>query len=318
MRCHRSAVLAAILTLAAACTTAEQGTTVDGRVAEARPVSLPALLRDPSSLAMEAIVAGRLTRRGECLYLGYADDQYALILWGDADVRLARLDENDWLINNYTTGQRFREGDMIRGGGGFYSVALSANEITRDSVPEGCDGQVVQIHDARKFDPAMPDGVPSPPPPPPPAPSRSRLLDDAFAYEPGGFSGPRRTLPAVASAEEAMFVYVLQDYSKDASHKCLRGAEDALRMRLQSRFQTTLHSERACVDDNGRSVLRANGEQAVSVFAQVDCSRLARLGYCAGAAGGYWANLGAQANAYRLRRKGDGWEVEKLGIGVIS
>lgn len=311
------AALAATLTLAAACTTAEQRTTAEEQVGEASPVGLPVLLRDPSSLAMEAIVAGRLTRRGECLYLGYANERYALILWGDADVRVARLDETDWLVNNYTTGQRFREGDMIRGGGGFYSEELSASEITQDSVPEGCDGQALQIYDARKFDPSMPDGVPSPPPPPP-APSRSRLLDDAFAYESGGFSGPRRTLSAVASAEEAMFVYVLQDYSKDASHKCLRGADDALRMGLQSRFETTLHPESACVDDNGRLVLRANGDQAVSVFAQVDCSRLARLGYCAGAAGGYWANLGAQANAYRLRRKGDGWEVEPLGIGVIS
>ena len=317
MKRHRSAALAAFLILSAACTTAEQGTTTDEQVAEARPVGLPALLRDPSTLAMEAIVAGRLTRRGECLYLAYGDDRHALILWGDADVRVARLDETDWLVNNYTTGQRFREGDMIRGGGGFYSESLSASEITRDDVPDGCDGQAVQIYDAKKFDPAMPDGIPAPPPPPPPA-SRSSLLDDAFAYEPGGFSGPRRTLTAVTSAEEAMFVYALQDYGRANSHKCLRGADDGLRIRLATRFATTLHPEQACGDADGRLVLRANGEQAVSVFAQVDCSRLARAGFCAGAAGAYWANLGAQANAYRLRPKGDGWEVEKLGIGIIS
>lgn len=28
--------------------------------------------------------------------------------------------------------------------------------------------------------------------------------------------------------------------------------------------------------------------------------------------------FGAEHGAYRLRRRGDGWEVEKLGISVVS
>ena len=266
---------------------------------------------------MEALITGTLNRDGNCLYLGLGESR-ALVLWADADVRVARLDESDWLVNNYTTGQRFREGDMIRGGGGHYPENADLSQLTRDTVPEGCDGPAVQLYDAKKFDPALPAGVPAPPPPPPPlAPWRSPLLDEAFTYEENGFDGPRRFIPAVADASEAMFIYILQDYRADNSHKCLRDANDTLRARLSERFGT-LYSGEACADRDGRIVLLANGEQAVSIHAQTDCSRIGRLGYCAGAAGGIWANLGAQSQAYRLRRKGDGWEIQKLGIGVIS
>ena len=278
---------------------------------------LPVLLRDRSPVRMEALVSGTLIRSGECLYLD-GEGYRALILWGDENVQVARLDGDSWLVNNYTTSVRLREGDMIRGGGGFLPQDGDLSRWTDDAVPASCTGQAVQMYEVRRYDPSTPDGAPPPPPPPPPAPSRSRLLDDAFAYKPSGYVGPRTLIPKTADALEAMFAFVLSDYSaNDGPHKCLVGADDALRTRLEAKHGT-LYPTNACAWNEGGVVLERNGEKAHFIHAQVDCSRTSELGFCAGMGGATYGNLGAHANGYRLRRKGDGWEIEAIGIGVIS
>ena len=281
-------------------------------------VALPLLLRDRSSLRMEASLTGTLTRQGECLYLA-GEGYRALILWGDADVQVARLDTDGWLVNNYTTSVRLREGDAIRGAGGFLPEDADLSQRTDQRIPASCGGQAVQLYDVRRNDPSVPSRVPSPqsPPPPPPAPWRSPLLGDAFAYDSSGFAGPRRIIPATGDPREALFVYVLQDMRADRNHKCLSETDDALRVRLSTDFGP-LYAGDECEERKGRIVLKENGEQAVSIYAQTDCSRLGRLGFCAGAAGAIWANLGAQSQGYRLRAKQGGWEIELLGIGAIS
>ena len=278
--------------------------------------ALPALLTDRAAVRMEALPSGTLTREGSCLYLQSSDGSRALILWGDADVRVARLDPEGWLVNNYTTGQRFREGVTIRGGGGYYPADADLRSLTQAEVPSDCTGPAVQLYDVKRFDPANPNGIPAPPPPPPRTePWRSSLLDRAFDPNAGEFAMERRTISGIADPREALFVHVLEAYRGDRNHKCLTDVDDALLARLSARFGT-LYPGEACGDDRGRVVLRANNEGAMAIHAQVDCS--GNRGFCAGAAGYVRANLGAEANAYRLRRKGDGWEIERLGIGVIS
>ena len=180
MRAASLFALLGLLTLAGCQKTFDTPDQVETPVAES-PRDLPVLLRDRSPLAMEAIVSGRLTRRGACLYLEYAQGLYALVLWGDSEVQIARLDEDGWLVENSTTSQRFREGDMILGGGGFYPEAADPSGLTEDAVPQECDGPAVQIYAVKKFDPASPDGaVTAPVSPKPRSSQRSPLLDEAF------------------------------------------------------------------------------------------------------------------------------------------
>ena len=318
-RCMRK--LFAILTVgsaifAASC--APQGSVDDASQdgATIDPTSLPAVLRDRSPLAMEALVSGKLTRRGACLYLEHAPGQVALILWGDDNVRMGSLDVGGGILNNYTTSQRLLEGDTIRGAGGFYAESADLARIAGAPLPGGCEGPAVQLYNVRKIDPSREDGAPPPPPPAPPPPSP--LLQDAYREDAGDFAGPRRTIADVADPREAMFIHVLQDYRNwEDVHKCLRDADDALRSRLAVRTYA-LQPEGACGWNDGGVVLEANGERATYIDAEVDCSRLERVGYCAGSAGATYGNLGAEHNAYRLRPKGDGWQIERLGFGVIS
>lgn len=79
-----------------------------------------------------------------------------MILWGDEDVRVARLDETDWLVNNYTSGLRIREGELVRGGGGFYPPDAAVAGLADGEVPADCKGPDVQLHDIAKFDPSKP------------------------------------------------------------------------------------------------------------------------------------------------------------------
>ena len=52
------------------------------------------------------------------------------------------------------------------------------------------------------------------------------------------------------------------------------------------------------------------------IDARIDCS--GNRGFCAGSGGATYGNLGAEHGSYRLRRKGGGYEIEKLGVSVIS
>jgi len=159
-------------------------------------------------------------------------------------VRVARLDETDWLVNNYTSGLRIREGEMVRGGGGFYPPDADLAGLADGEVPADCEGPAVQLHDIAKFDPSKPDGIPDPPPPPPPAPSaQDTLLSQAFDEHWGGQRWPRRMIRNVADPREAMFTYVLETYEGREgdmrSHICLRGADRDLLARLDGRSGDT-------------------------------------------------------------------------------
>jgi len=263
---------------------------------------------------------GRIIRAGSCLYLEHAPGQRALILWGDENVRVARLDETDWLVNNYTSGLRIREGEMVRGGGGFYPPDADLAGLADGEVPADCEGPAVQLHDIAKFDPSKPDGIPDPPPPPPPAPSaQDTLLSQAFDEHWGGQRWPRRMIRNVADPREAMFTYVLETYEGREgdmrSHICLRGADRDLLARLSHRFGP-LYPQADCSWSGPGVVLTANGESAMYIDARIDCS--GNRGFCAGSGGATYGNLGAEHGSYRLRRKGGGYEIEKLGVSVIS
>ena len=151
-RCMRTiftALAAASTLVAAAC--APQAGPVQ-QVPTVDPTSLPTILHDRSSLAMEALVSGKLTRRGSCLYLEHAPDRFALIFWGDDEVRIAALDVGGWILNNYTTGERLFEGDMIGGAGGFFPENADLARIAGTSLPSGCAGPAVQLYEVRKLD----------------------------------------------------------------------------------------------------------------------------------------------------------------------
>lgn len=282
--------------------------------------ALPVILKDRGSIRMEAIVSGRITRAGSCLYLEQSAGQHALILWADEDVQVATLDESDWLVNNYTSGLRIREGEMVRGSGGFYPRDADLLALTGDELPADCAGPAVQIYEIAKYDAVKPDGIPDPPPPPPSGPSTDNmLLSQAFDEHWDGRRWPKRTIEGVADPREAMFAYVLQDYEGREgdmhAHFCLRGANDDLRNRLTRRFGQ-LFSDADCSWNDGGVILSRNGEKAMFIDARIDCS--GNRGFCAGFGGATYGNLGAEHGAYRLRSKGDGWEIEKLGLSVVS
>lgn len=282
--------------------------------------SLPVILHARSDLAMKARISGRITRAGSCLYLEHAPGQRALILWGDDDVRVARLDETDWLVNNYTSGLRIGEGEMVRGGGRFYPPDADLAGLADDEVPADCTGPAVQLYAIAKFDPSKPGGIPDPPPPPPPAPSaQDSLLSQAFDERWDGQRWPRRTIRNVADPREAMFAYILENYEgregNMRGHICLRAAEGGLIARLSQRFGP-LHPEAECSWSGAGVVLTANGESGMFVDARIDCS--GNRGFCVGSGGATYGNLGAEHGAYRLRSKGGGWEIEKLGASIVS
>ena len=281
---------------------------------------LPVILIDRGAIRMEALVSGRITRAGSCLYLEHSPGQRALILWADEDVQVVTLDESDWLVNNYTSGMRIREGEMVRGGGGFYPRDANLLALTGVEVPTDCAGPAVQLYEIAKYDPAKPDGIPDPPLHPPSGPSTDdMLLSQAFDEHWDGQRWPRRTIKAIADPREAMFAYVLQDYAGREgdmhAYFCLRGANDDLRNRLTRRFGQ-LFSDSDCSWNDGGVILSRNGEKAMFIDARIDCS--GNRGFCAGFGGATYGNLGAEHGAYRLRSKGDGWEIEKLGLSVVS
>lgn len=116
-----------------------------------------------------------------------------------------------------------------------------------------------------------------------------------------------------------MFTYILESYEGRPGnmhpHFCLRAANEAAIARLSRRFGP-LYPEAACSWSGPGVILTANGERAMYIDAQIDCT--GDRGFCAGSGGATYGNLGAEHGAYRLRRKGDGWEIEKLGLSVVS
>lgn len=281
---------------------------------------LPVILKDRGTSRMEALVSGRITRAGSCIYLEHSPGQRSLILWADKDVQVATLDESDWLVNNYTSGLRIREGEMVRGSGGFYPRDADLVALTGDELPANCAGPAVQIYEIAKYDPAKPNGIPDPPAPPPPGPSTDdMLLSQAFDEHWDGRRRPKRTIEGTADPREAMFTYVLQDYERREgdmhAHFCLRESSDTTRANLSRRFGQ-LFSDADCSWNDGGVILARNGEKAMFIDARIDCS--GNRGFCAGFGGATYGNLGAEHGAYRLRRRGDGWEIEKLGLSVVS
>ncbi|WP_417322369.1 hypothetical protein [Erythrobacter aureus] len=269
---------------------------------------------------METLVSGRITRDGSCLYLEHSPGHLSLILWADEDVQVATLDETDWLVNNYTSGLRIREGEIVRGGGGFYPRDADLMALTGDEVPADCAGPAVQLYNISKYDSAKPDRIPDPLPPQPPGPSTDdMLLSQAFDERWDGQRLPRRTIKGIADPREAMFTYVLQDYKgrerNMRSHFCLRGADEHLLASLSRQFGLLFPGD-ACSWNGPGVVVTATGEKAMFIDARIDCSGARE--FCAGSGGATYGNLGAEHGAYRLRRKGDGWQIEKLGLGVIS
>lgn len=230
--------------------------------------SLPVILKDRGTSRLEALVSGRITRAGSCLDLEHSPGQRALILWADEDVQVATLDETDWLVNYYTSGLRIREGEFVRGGGGFYPRDANLMALTGDEVPADCTVPAVQLYEITKYDPAKPDDIPDPRPPPAPGPSTDdMLLSQAFDKHWDGQRWPRRTIKGIADPLEAMFTYVLESYERREgnmhAHFCLRGADENLRNRLTNRFGA-LYPEVECSWDDAGVVLTQNGEKPCS------------------------------------------------------
>ena len=305
------AVLAALVSGCVAPSTVERDETT---------ATLPVILHGRSHPPMSARVSGTITRTGSCLYLEKAPGLRALILWGREDVRVVRLDTTDWLVNNYTSGLRIREGEILHGSGGYYPRGADLAELTDGEVPGDCKGPAVQLYDVAKSDPSNPGATSSPPAPPPPAPSaRDSLLAQAFDERWDDQRWPRRSIRNVADPREAMFTYILEGYEGRPGnmhpHLCLRAANEAAIARLSQRFGP-LYPEAACSWSGPGVILTANGERAMYIDAQIDCT--GDRGFCAGSGGATYGNLGAEHEAYRLRRKGEGWEIEKLGLSVVS
>lgn len=319
-RQRRSALLACVLLSVAspACAPVDESDIGDQPGSVESP--LPVILIDRGAIRMEALVSGRITRAGSCLYLEHSPGQRALILWADEDVQVVTLDESDWLVNNYTSGMRIREGEMVRGGGGFYPRDANLLALTGVELPTDCAGPAVQLYEIAKYDPAKPGGIPDPPPPPPPGPSTDdMLLSQAFDEHWDGQRLPKRMIRGIVDPREAMFAYVLQNYKGREgdmhAHFCLRGADENLLASLSRQFGRLFPSD-ACSWNGPGVVVTATGEKAMFIDARIDCS--GNRGFCAGFGGATYGNLGAEHGAYRLRSKGDGWEIEKLGLSVVS
>lgn len=121
--------------------------------------TLPLVLRQEADLGtMEALVSGALRRDGPCLYLTWGSTRH-LIVWTD-DVRAARLDDTDWVLNNSTSSERFVDGDYVRGSGGSYPDDTDLEWLTGTELPAGCEGPAVQIGAVRTRCPAGKDRCP--------------------------------------------------------------------------------------------------------------------------------------------------------------
>lgn len=275
--------------------------------------ALPVVLTYADGPALEAIMAGTLRRRGPCLFLD-TGAQPALILWGD-DVRAARLNEDDWLVTNYTTNQRFREGDFLQGAGGSLPESLDLGAVTPEEIPFECErSSAVIFYGVKKADPPnRAGGPPNPPPPPPPPPG---IIEQVKNSPPApGF--PFITVAGIADPREALFAHVIAEYRDNAQFTqrtiCLTDTEGDLVERLNSRFGR-IEPDRSCGWKQGGVILQSRGESALFIHAKADCSGRE----CAAEGGATYGNLGGEGHGYRMRRKSDGWTIQKSGIMWIS
>ena len=291
------------LLLLAGCTPV-QDTSPEGQDVPTASTDLPVVpLETNRQLSMEALLSGTLTRRGECLYLGTGEDA-PLIVWGD-DVRAARLDEDDWLVNDYTTGLRFREGDMIQGGGGAYPVNADLSVIADPAPPASCGTNAVQLYDVKRMNP--------PPPPPPPPPPHDRA--EGLAGTP---VEPLSRPDVVEALFRHQFANNASGAQRDIAAVCLEVAGGDPPAQFLTRFAATAPRAlpaSACEFRGVRYVVKASGEPAIVHFV----SSLACTGDVCEARGGYReANLSASVNRYRLEKRGLRWQVVADMIEVIS
>lgn len=276
--------------------------------------ALPVVLTDPSNLALQDQLSGRLNRRGPCLYL-HSAARSDLILWGDA-VTAARDDEHDWVIVDNTTKQRFREGDRLVGGGGLLPDGLDIEARTPEEVPFECErSSALQLHSVEVGEPPGRNGGPPDPPPPPPAPPS---IIESVRDAPDQVAGfPTYRIRGISDAREALFVHVVGIY-RDSDHFgtrpiCLTDADTATVARVSERYGN-VHPDTRCDWQGGGVVFNETGLPALYIHAKVRCGG----GTCAGEGGATYGNLGGEGHGYRLKRLDDGWSVEQTGISWIS
>ena len=275
---------------------------------------LPTVLTYPGGPALEALVSGTLRRRGPCLVLD-TGSRSDLILWLD-DVEGVRLNENGWLIIDNSTGQRFREGDYLQGGGGSLPENLDIEAVTPEEMPFECEtGSAIVFYGVRKA--KRPETRAGEPPDPPPAPPPPPNVIESVKNQTQSPDFPLITLSGVADPREALFVHLIGEY-RMADHFqnrtiCLVDSVTALVARLDRRFPN-IEPDRACGWKDGGVILKRNNESALFLHAKVDCNGKE----CAAEGGGTYGNLGGECSGYVMRRKGDGWTIRKTGLSVVS
>lgn len=124
-------------------------------------------------------------------------------------------------------------------------------------------------------------------------------------------------MTGIADPREALFAHLISEYRKSHFHGsktfCLTDAGGELIARLDRRFDR-IGPDRACGWKEGGVILKSSGESALFLHAKVDC----RGSECAAEGGATYGNLGGESSGYRLRRKRNGWTLQKTGLSVIS
>jgi len=156
----------------------------------------------------------------------------------------------------------------------------------------------------------LPGGAPARPPAPPPQPSFTEQASDP-------------DLPVVDTAEldvesprAALLMPVVGAIRREPSgrgHPLCLASSDGVPASMLSHIG--LRREGACGWSDGGVILRSSGEQAMFVHARLRCESQNR---CAGEGGLQAGNMGLESNAYRLRRRGGAWVIERLGLQVVS
>ena len=276
--------------------------------------TLPLVLRQEADLGnMEARESGAMRRDGPCLYLTWGSARH-LIVWID-DVRAARLDDTDWVLNNWTTSERFVDGDYLRGSGGGYPDDTDLEWLTGTKLPAGCEGPAVQMGDVRKVsgrerpDPLSVEDRDIPPVPPPPP----RLQD---------LQG--RPVPALVhpDALEALFRHQFRNNASGAQQNaaafCLEVEGRDAPPEFLRRFAGTrpeVKAASACEFRQVQVVDKASGRPALIHFV----SDFACDGNVCEARGGYReANLSSSINRYRLEYDDGRWKVTQDIMEAIS
>lgn len=235
--------------------------------------ALPVVLTDPSDIALQDQISGRLMRLGPCLYLqtGARSD---LILWGDAVVA-AREDEDGWLILNETTEQGFREADWLVGRGGPLPEELDLEAHTPQEVPFACERtSAIHFHSVRLREPPDRSGrPPDPPPPPRPGPS---IIESVRNAPGGGGDFPTYEISGSLNPRVALFVHVVGLYRAHDRFGgrpiCLTDADAAVVARIRERY-ADVHPDTRCDWDNGGVIFKESGDPALYVHAKIERGR---------------------------------------------